>query len=216
MRQYGDKSPTNQHCDGAPWCARETGEPTNHVCGDRVVQSPDGVSGAHPPRSSSKPPHGAFGSKDPSQRPRRRVRARVTWAGAGTFNWDSRDCFLRFATQEAGANAGDFHVEECPTRRIYLAYALRASEARGLRFFETAEPEDASRIPSRCDRPIAGAVPQEPVDIRATPLPRPGGVHVCDRSELLDRHASSFKLNRSRSAAASCRSSGLTVPFLSR
>ena len=65
MGDYGQELPS-QDRDGASWCVTGTGEgPTNHV------------SEAHPPWSSPKPPHGAFGPKDPSQRPRRRVRARV-------------------------------------------------------------------------------------------------------------------------------------------
>ena len=94
MRDYGGKAPSNEPGDGAPWCARKTGEPTNHVCGGRAVQSPDGVSGAHPPRSSAKPPHGAFGSKNPSQRPRHRVRARVTTGFASAIGAANTALFL--------------------------------------------------------------------------------------------------------------------------
>lgn len=71
IRDHAQELWTDQRRDDAPPCVRETDErETDYACG-RTVHRPDNVSGAYAARSSPKPPHGAFGPGDPSQRPRR-------------------------------------------------------------------------------------------------------------------------------------------------
>jgi hypothetical protein len=71
-----------------------------------------------------------------------------------------------------------------------LGAACSAVDASFLRFFDRAELEDAARILLGGDRPVAGAVPQEALEVRPAGFGYGRLVHILDRAELLNRHVS--------------------------
>ena len=94
---------------------------------------------------------------------------------------------------------------------------VRDALAGGLGLGEGAEAEDASGVDARGDPPVSSAVAREPLEALPGRDDHRGGIHLLDRAETLNRHAySSLRSKSRRRASASWRSSGRTVPFLSR